>query len=190
MLEIVCIVIAFLFLIVLLTPTKVSYSESIVIDASVSDLYDNIRFQERLMEWSAWPSETKSTCSLENTDGVLGARTVFFSKGQRFGYQEITNLVDGKFIELKIESKGPPQNPILRFEFIPVSDKRTEVKLIFENTLTRPFNVILRLAGIVRWTRTLHTRDLQGLKQYSEPPYLSYVGQTSSLASSPTSNDF
>jgi hypothetical protein len=135
------------------------------------------------MEWSSWPSETKSTCSLENLDGVLGARTVFFSKGQRFGYQEVTNLVEGQSVELKLESKGPPQSPVLRFDFIPLGDKRTEVKLVFNNTLSRPFNVILRIAGIVRWTRKLHLKDLQGLKKYSEPPYLTYVGRPSSLVS-------
>jgi hypothetical protein len=183
MIEIFGILVFLIVLIVLLIPTKVQYTESVIIDASASDLYDNTRLQERLMEWSSWPSETKSTCSLENLDGVLGARTVFFSKGQRFGYQEVTNLVEGQSVELKLESKGPPQNPVLRFDFIPLGDKRTEVKLVFNNTLSRPFNVILRIAGIVRWTRKLHLKDLQGLKKYSEPPYLTYVGQPSSLVS-------
>jgi hypothetical protein len=160
-----------------LTPTTVRYTETLVIDASAQDLYDNTRWQARLMDWSAWPSETGSTCACENTDGVVGARTVFFSKGQRFGYQEVTRLSDGRSVELALFSKGPPQKPVLRFDFVPLSDSRTEVRLNFENTLARPFNVILRLAGIVRWTRKMHLKDLQGLKRYSEPPFLSYVGR-------------
>lgn len=164
-------------LMIWLIPTQVRYSEAIIIDASSKQLYDNVRFQARLMDWSAWPSETGSTCSCENTDGVIGARTVFFSKGERFGYQEITNLIDGQVVELALFSKGPPQKPLLTFSFASLGPDRTEVRMSFENTLHRPFNVILRLAGIVRWTRKMHGKDLQGLKRYSEPPFLTYAGK-------------
>lgn len=160
-----------------LTPTKVQYSESLVIDAASKQLYDNTRLQARLTDWSAWPSETKSTCSCENTDGEVGARTVFFSKGKRFGHQEVMRLIEGQTVELALFSKGPPQKPLLRFDFVPLTPTRTEVRLSFDNTLPRPFNVILRLAGIVRWTRKMHLKDLQGLKRYSEPPFLTYVGK-------------
>ncbi len=157
-------------------PTKVSYTEALIIDAAPEKLYDNTRLQARLMEWSAWPSETGATCSCENRDGEVGARTVFFSKGKRFGHQEVTRLIDGRAVELALFSKGPPQKPRLRFDFVPLSANRTEVRLSFENTLSRPFNVILRVAGVVRWTRKMHLKDLQGLKRYSEPPFLTYVG--------------
>ena len=172
---------ALLALSIWLTPTKVRYTETLVIDAASKQLYDNTRLQARLMDWSAWPSETGSTCSCENADGEVGARTVFFSKGKRFGYQEVTRLVDGQregqSVELALFSKGPPQKPLLRFEFIPLTELRTEVRLNFDNTLSRPFNVILRIAGIVRWTRKMHLKDLQGLKRYSEPPVVTYTGQ-------------
>ncbi len=167
-----------------LIPTKVRYTETLVIEAPAQLLYDNTRFQARLMEWSAWPSETGSTCTCESTDGQVGARTVFISKGKRFGHQEVTRLVDGQSVELALVSKGPPQKPLLRFDFIPLADSRTEVRLSFDNTLARPFNVILRLAGIVRWTRSMHVKDLQGLKRYSEPPFLTYVGQPLGAATS------
>lgn len=168
---------ATLLLLIWLTPTKVRYTETLVIDAPAQQLYDNTRFQSRLMEWSAWPSETGSTCSCENQDGEIGARTVFFSKGKRFGYQEVMSLIDGRTVELALFSKGPPQKPLLRFDFIPLSESRTEVRLSFDNTLMRPFNVILRVAGIVKWTRKMQLKDLQGLKRYSEPPFVTYVGK-------------
>lgn len=168
---------ALLVLLIWLVPTKVRYTESLTIDAASKQLYDNTRLQSRLMEWSAWPSETGSTCSCENTDGEVGARTVFFSKGKRFGYQEVTRLIDGQVVELALISKGPPQKPVLRFEFLPLGAARTEVRLTFNNTLSRPFNVILRIIGVVRWTRKMHLKDLQGLKRYSEPPFVTYIGK-------------
>lgn len=166
-----------LFLIIWLTPSSVRYTETIVVDAPAQVLYDNIRLQTKLMQWSAWPSETGSTCACENTDGEVGARTVFFSKGQRFGYQEVTRLIDGQSVELSLFSKGPPQKPVIKFNLAKLTASQTEVSLDFENSLARPFNVILRLIGITRWTRKMHRKDLEGLKRFSEPPYLNYIGQ-------------
>ncbi|MBE9140183.1 hypothetical protein IQ254_23790 [Nodosilinea sp. LEGE 07088] len=122
-------------------PNAVRYSEKIVINAPVEQVYDNIRLQERLMLWSAWPEATGSTCSLENEDGSVGARTVFFDQGKRFEHQEIVDL-------------KPNQKVALTLNFI--------------NTYHRPFHLPARLFGIVKWTRALQVKDLEGLKQYSE----------------------
>ena len=92
-------------------------------------------------------------------------------------------LVDGQTVELALFSKGPPQKPLLRFDFVPLAASLTEVRLSFHNTLSRPFNVILRLAGVVRWTRKMHLKDLRGLKRYSEPPFLTYTGEPVNLSS-------
>ena len=43
-----------------LSPRKLEYTETITVNAPVGDVYDDIRFQNRLMRWSAWPKETKS----------------------------------------------------------------------------------------------------------------------------------
>ena len=69
-----------LLVLVVFLPNVVRYSEKIVVNAPVKQVYDNIRWQERLMQWSAWPEATGSTCSVENTDGSVGARTVFFNE--------------------------------------------------------------------------------------------------------------
>ncbi len=45
---------------VLLVPREVAYTEEALIAAPVAELYDHIRFQARLMQWSAWPTETQS----------------------------------------------------------------------------------------------------------------------------------
>ncbi|MDX2234975.1 MAG: SRPBCC family protein, partial [Hyphomonadaceae bacterium] len=161
---------------VLRTPRTVEYVETVVVGAPARTVFDAIRFQERLMLWSAWPSTTKSTCACEGVDGVVGARTVFFSKGKRFGHQEVTRLIDGRAVELSLQSAGPPQKPRIRFDLVPLSDGETEVRLHFRNEIERPFNVILRLFGVVAWTREMHRKDLQGLKRYVEPPHLTYVG--------------
>jgi uncharacterized protein YndB with AHSA1/START domain len=159
------------------TPKRVRYTETIEIDAPADDIYDHIRFQERLMRWSAWPSETGSTCACEGVDGEIGARTVFLTrKGDRFGHQEVVGLDPGRRVELALESKGPPQRTKLAFELQPLGDSRTRVLLHFDNDIARPFNLLLRIAGVVRWTRGMHVKDLQGLKAYAEPPHKTYAG--------------
>jgi len=159
------------------TPTVVSYTQEALIEAPVSEVYDNMRFQELLMLWSAWPSETNSTCACEGVDGALGAKTVFFSKGKRFGHQEVTALAENASVELTLYGAGPPQKPVLTFLLAPAPAGGTKVTLRFRNEIPRPFNLFLRLFGIVRWTRTMHAKDLDGLKRFSEPPHRTYTGE-------------
>lgn len=166
------------FLAIMLAPQLVEYREEIVIQAPVSDIFDHIRYQERLMSWSAWPSETGSACKCEGEDGTIGARTIFFTKkGERFGHQEVIALEPNRRIELVLESKGPPQRPVLVFELEKLNDESTRVVLCFKNRIAQPFNLLLRLFGIVRWTRMMHCKDLNGLKRYAEPPHLTYIGK-------------
>ena len=181
LLMIITVLVTAIVLIVFSVRKNVCYSESVVINTSASELYNHIRLQERLMRWSAWPSVTGSTCTREGADGEIGAQTVFFDKkGNRFGYQEIVSLDVDKRVEFKLKSKGPEQQTKLWFELEPLSATQTKVMLQFDNVIARPFNVILRLIGIVRWTRGMHCKDLAGLKRYAEPPHQTYVGEPAS----------
>ena len=160
-----------------LAPRKVEYEESIIINAGISDVYDDIRLQARLMRWSAWPKQTQSKCAvdtgatLDSEDGTVGARTVFFSKGKRFGHQEIQSLQASHSITFTLEGGGPPHFPTMRFQLEAINDHQTRAILHFINRLPPPFNAIWRFAGLSKWTRTMHVKDLQGLKAFSEPPH-------------------
>jgi len=155
---------------ILLLPREVAYTEAITIAAPAAEIHDHIRFQDRLMRWSAWPAETGSACTVEGPDGEVGARTVFLraDSAERFGHQEVTALEPGRRVELRLTAKGPPQAPHLTFELEPLGAEATRVLLRFRNTLPRPFNLLLRLLGVVRWTRAMHRKDLEGLKRFSE----------------------
>lgn len=154
-----------------LAPTKVEYSEDITVDAPVGNVYDDIRLQEHLMRWSAWPKETKSTCTVEGEDGETGAKTVFFTKGKRVGHQEVVRLKENEEIVLTLVGPGPPHKPKLTFELCPEGEGRTRVFAYFVNELPRPFNAIWKFAGLTKWTREMHRKDLAGLKAFSEPPH-------------------
>jgi uncharacterized protein YndB with AHSA1/START domain len=160
---------ALILALVIFLPNVVRYSEKIVVNAPIEEVYDNIRLQERLMLWSAWPEATGSTCSLENTDGNIGARTVFFNKGERFGHQEIIDLKPNQKVSLTLVNSGPLKHtPYLDFDLRALSKTQTEVTLNFANTYQKPFQVPAKLLGIVKWTRALQIKDLEGLKTYSE----------------------
>jgi hypothetical protein len=132
-------------------PNVIRYSEKIVVNAPMQQVYDNIRFQERLMQWSAWPEATGATCSLEHEDGMVGARTVFFNQGKRFGHQEIIGLEVNRRIALTKVSDSPLKHvPYLTFALRQLSRTQTEVTLDFVNTYQRPFHIPARLFGIVR----------------------------------------
>ncbi|MEL6262373.1 MAG: SRPBCC family protein [Cyanobacteria bacterium J06626_6] len=150
-------------------PNVIYYTEKIVVAAPAEQVYDNIRSQTDLMKWSAWPEETGSTCEVENTDGEVGARTVFFNKGKRFGHQEIIALEPNKKVSMTLVDSGPLKHtPYLDFHLRSLSDTETEVTLDFTNTYQRPFQVPAKLFGVVKWVRSLQVKDLEGLKAYSE----------------------
>ena len=158
-------------------PTRVKYTEEITVDAPVEQVYDDIRLQEHLMRWSAWPKETKSTCTVEGADGETGAKTVFFTKGKRVGHQEVVRLKENEEVVLTLVGPGPPHRPKLTFEILSEGNKRTRVMAHFINELPRPFNAIWRFAGLMKWTREMHRKDLAGLMAFSEPPHLDMNGE-------------
>ncbi|MGB6150932.1 MAG: SRPBCC domain-containing protein [Pricia sp.] len=88
-------------------PTKIQYIEEIEIEAPIETVYDAVRYQERSMKWSAWPSETNSQCAVKNVDGQVGAQTVYLQKGKQFGYQEVTELVENEKVSFYLTSKAP-----------------------------------------------------------------------------------
>ncbi|MEM9880501.1 MAG: hypothetical protein AAF862_14620 [Pseudomonadota bacterium] len=154
-----------------LAPVRVEYTEELTVNAAAVDVYDDIRLQARLMRWSAWPKETKSTCSVEGKDGQVGTKTLFFTKGKRAGYQEIKSLKENKEVALTLVGPGPPHKPKLTFELQQLAENRTHVCAHFVNELPRPFNAIWKFAGLSTWTRQMHRKDLLGLKAFSEPPH-------------------
>jgi uncharacterized protein YndB with AHSA1/START domain len=154
---------------VFLLPNKVQYIETITVNAPVAKVYDAIRFQEQLMAWSAWPAETNSQCAVKNTDGQLGAQTVYLNKGKQFGYQEITHLKENEKVSFTLKSKAPfEQKTNLHFLIKPLQGQNSEVVLWFDNTLKRPSLLLPYLFGIIKWTHRMHLKDLAGLKKYVE----------------------
>ena len=158
-----------LMLAAILLPRQVEYVETIEIASPASDVHDAIRYQSKLMKWSAWPEETGSTCHVEGPDGKVGAQTVFTTKaGKRFGYQEVTHIDPNRSVTLILDSKGSPHKPVMTLFTVPSEAETTRVLLHFVNDIMPPFHLLQRLFGIVRWTRRMHQKDLQGLKQFCE----------------------
>lgn len=154
---------------VVATPRIVEYVETTTIDAPRRAVYDAIRRQSYLMKWSAWPSETGSACKVLGEDGVVGAQTVFLDKkGSKFGYQEVTQMTKDASVSFMLESKGPPHLPVMHFYLSDLDDDKTHVSLHFINDITPPFHLALRLFGVVKWTRGMHKKDLDGLKRFLE----------------------
>lgn len=154
---------------VALTPRRVEYVEHTDINANPQSVYNAVRRQETLMQWSAWPAETGSDCRVEGADGVVGAQLVYLDKrGRVFGRQEVLSLEENRLVSLSVESKGPPQATRLTILLTPIDEGRTRALLHFENRIAPPFHLILRLAGVVRWTREMHAKDLAGLKRWCE----------------------
>ncbi|MGB3456123.1 MAG: SRPBCC family protein [Litorimonas sp.] len=163
-----CLLFIFILLYMIL-PQTVEYRETLLIDAPREQVYDHIRLQERLMEWSAWPEATRSTCCVEGPDGKVGAKTVFMNKGKVFGHQEVTGLEQGRRISMTLEDSGPLKHtPHLDFILEEAGSDRTRVTIDFRNRYHAPFHIPAQILRLPSWVRKLHKADLQGLKRYSE----------------------
>ncbi|MEM7107291.1 MAG: SRPBCC domain-containing protein [Bacteroidota bacterium] len=158
-----------LLLLIFKLPTKIQYIEDVQINTPINLVYNAIRFQEQLMEWSAWPAETKSQCAVKNVDGQIGAQTVYLQKGKQFGYQEVTELIENQKISFYLTSKAPfEQDTRMHFYLRPINENQTNVSLYFDNALKRPSHLFPHVFGIVNWTHNMHLKDLAGLKKYLE----------------------
>ena len=166
-------IIVALILLIILLPKRIQYIETITVQAPISKVYDAIRFQEQLMVWSAWPTETQSDCLVKNMDGTIGAQTVYSKNGKEFGYQEVTGLVENEKVDFYLKSYVAPFEEDVRLSFIlkELPDKHTEVNLWFNELLKKPHFLIAYLGGIVKWIHQMHLKDLSGLKQYAETRY-------------------
>ncbi len=152
-------------------PRKIQYIETITVKAPIAKVYDAIRYQEQLMEWSAWPEETNSLCEVKNTDGVLGAQTIYKNKkGKKFGYQEVTELVENEKVSFYLKSYVAPFEDEVRMDFIlkSQSGSETEISLWFDEKLKKPAFLIAYFGGIIDWVHQMHLKDLAGLKKYVE----------------------
>ena len=165
-----CLVLTLLLLVYFL-PKKVQYIESILVEAPSDKVYDAVRFQTQLMEWSAWPKETKSTCEVQNEDGAIGAQTIYMNlKGKKFGYQEVTGLTKNEKVTFYLKSFIAPFEDDVRmtFYFREVTPKQTEVQLFFDETLKKPQFLIAYFGGVIKWVHSMHLKDLNYLKNYVE----------------------
>ncbi|MEM9932847.1 MAG: hypothetical protein AAF824_04510, partial [Bacteroidota bacterium] len=158
-------------LLILFLPKKVQYIETITVKAPISKVYDAIRFQQQLMEWSAWPPETNALCKVNNEDGLPGAQTIYMNqKGKEFGYQEVTTLIKNEKVSFYLKSFVAPFEEDVRLDFIlkELSDNETEISLWFNETLKKPAFLIAYFGGIIKWVHSMHLKDLEGLKKYVE----------------------
>ena len=159
-----------LILLVIFLPDRVQYIETITVQAPVAKVYDAIRFQEQLMAWSAWPSETKSQCFVKNVDGIVDAQTVYSQNGKEFGYQEITHLTKNEKVTFFLKSYVAPFEKDVRLSFIlkELPNNETEINMWFTELLKKPHFLIAYFGGILKWVHSMHLKDLAGLKKYVE----------------------
>lgn len=158
-------------IVVFLVSNKVHYHEVITIAAPLHRVFAAIQCQQDLMRWSAWPAATQSTCRLVGADNQVGATIEFLKNGKVQGSQTITDLSPNERVTVALTDPSPfGQRPCVTFHVRALSNAQTETVLEFNNTMRRPFHLLLKLIGVVRWVREMHRKDLVGLKAFCEAP--------------------
>ncbi|MEM7341659.1 MAG: SRPBCC family protein [Actinomycetota bacterium] len=148
------------------------WTETIDIDAPTEEVFDAMLDQDRVMAWSAWPEATGFTCSVEGDSTSPGSEIVFRDKkGTIQGRQRII-AVEGRRVRNQLQNRGPfgrTMTPTVTFEATPLDERCTRAALEFEADVPLPAGVRhLVQAGMSRWVRRLHVRDLEMLKSHVE----------------------
>lgn len=147
------------------------WTESVYISQDPAEVFDAIRDQHTLMEWSAWPQATGFTCAVDGDGRSIGSEIVFTSPdGQEQGRQTITAIEDG-LVRNRLRNRGPRGTwvePSVDFRVEPEGDG-TRVYLDFDIQPPVP-RLLHPIANryLKRTIRPLHVEDLRRLKQLAE----------------------
>jgi uncharacterized protein YndB with AHSA1/START domain len=147
------------------------WRESIDVADAPEKVFEAIRDQNILMEWSAWPEATGYTCAVEGDGRSVGSEIVFRSRdGVEQGRQRIT-AVEAATVRNKMRNRGPRGawiEPTVDFTVESQGDG-TIVHLDFE--VIPPVPRLLRPIAdryLRRTVRPLHIEDLRRLKALVE----------------------
>ena len=147
------------------------WTESIHVGQTPEKVFEAIRDQHVLMQWSAWPEATGYTCTVEGDGRSVGSEIVFRSSdGVEQGRQRIT-AVEHDIVRNKMRNRGPRGTwvePTVDFRVEP-DGTGSVVHLDFE--VTPPVPKILQPVAnqyLTRTIRPLHVEDLRRLKALTE----------------------
>jgi uncharacterized protein YndB with AHSA1/START domain len=149
----------------------VRWTESIHVEQPPEQVYEAIRDQHVLMQWSAWPEATGYTCAVEGDGRSVGSEIVFRSSdGVEQGRQRITAVEDNA-VHNKMRNRGPRGTwvePTVDFRVEP-DGPGSVVHLDFEVTPPVP-RILHPIANgyLSRKIRPLHVEDLRRLKALVE----------------------
>jgi uncharacterized protein YndB with AHSA1/START domain len=151
--------------------TTMRWTESVFVAQTPEKVFEAIRDQNVLMQWSAWPEATGYTCAVEGDGRAVGSEIVFRSSdGIEQGRQRMTAVEPG-IVRNTMRNRGPGGTwvePNVDFRVEPQGGGCL-VHLDFDVTPPVPrFLHPIANRYLTRSIRPLHVEDLRRLKELVE----------------------
>lgn len=163
------VVIALFLIVALFVKKEFSVEKEVVINKPKQEVFDYVKLvknQEYYTVWTEDDPEVKRTYT--GTDGTLGFIGAWKSNKNE-GQQQITNIVDGERIDLKITFIKPFAGEDVAYStFTAVSANQTKVVNGFKGEVMYPFNLVCAIVGMDAMMGTTIQRNLNNLKSILE----------------------
>jgi len=148
------------------------WSESIVIDRPVDQVWRAVADAHQLLEWSAWPEATGYSCAIEGDGRATGSAIVFTDRKGVVQGRQVLTMVDRRRVSYRLRNRGPAgreMRPELDFALDDLDGGRTRVRLDFRASVPLPPGLRHAVeAAMGRRVRALHVKDLAQLKRHVE----------------------
>jgi hypothetical protein len=139
-------ILAFVFIVALLSPKDCAVERSIVINKPKADVFYYLVPLKNQDNWSTWAKKDPSMKKeFKGTDGTVGAMSMWDgNKDVGKGEQEITGIKDGERIDYELRFERPYKSKSPTYLITEaVNDSTTKVKWGFSASMPVPMNIML-----------------------------------------------
>ena len=146
----------------------VEYRFKVEIAVPVKKVYDAIRLQANVIQWSIRPHAR----SIVYDDGTVGAKRVLVDRwGRETASHIVSDLVENRKITFHLSDQSPfaCQDQAITF-LLHDTGVGTTVETLYVNRIRPPFHVVIRSAGLPEFVHDQHRSDLLALKRFLEDP--------------------
>jgi len=155
----------------LIAPKDYFVERSIMIDAPIDVVFEQVKYWENWSAWSPWAEhDSTMTVTVEGVDGTVGSKYVWVGDEEITGTGEMTNtgITDNKVINYHLHFLKPWESESEGYLKVQEVDGKTRAMWGFYGDMKFPWNVFLLFQSMEKMMAPDFDRGLVLLKEIAE----------------------